>query len=84
MVLAVDTLGYFFLSRCVIHRTYLFARQNRSRHSVFLHRNGRFRVLGTVGFAIDNAVLSLGTLLSGVSFFSLRRAHLNVLACTAE
>jgi hypothetical protein len=69
VALAIDTLGYFFLSLAVLFMAPIFShgRTEAGVRWLFI-ATGVLGILGTVGFAIDNTVLGLGTLLSGMPF----------------
>jgi hypothetical protein len=67
--LAIDTLGYFFLSLAVLFIAPIFShgRTEAGVRWLFI-ATGALGVLGTIGFAIDNTVLGPGTLLSDMPF----------------
>ena len=84
MVLAVDILGYFFLSLAVLFIAPIFSHGRAEAGIQWLFTaTGALGILGAIGFAIDNTVLVLACCFWGAIPFRHALTHRGILACTA-
>lgn len=69
LMLAVDTVGYFFLALSVLAMTPLFGTTSAERGIRWSFvATGALGILGTAGFVMQNDALGLGILVSGIPF----------------